>query len=81
MLTWLSHSCAQVDLEIRWLESPLTTLPFPTLLHFNHHLLVFKVFEGESRKDRLLRNYVEIFRVAQGKLLMNAFGRNDASQL
>ena len=81
MLIWLTHSCAEVNLDVSGLEALLSALAFSPLLHFDHHLLVFETLEGESREDGLLRNDVKIFRVAQGKLLVNALGRNDTGQL
>jgi hypothetical protein len=81
VLIWLTHSCAEVNLDVSGFEALLSALAFSSLLNLDHHLLVLKTLEGESREDGLLRNDVKIFRVAQGKLLVNALGRNDTGQL
>jgi hypothetical protein len=61
VLIWLSHSCAEVNLDVSGLEALVSTLAFSSLLHLDHHLLVFEALEGESREDGLLRNNVKIF--------------------
>jgi hypothetical protein len=42
VLIWLSHSCAEVNLDVSGLEALVSTLAFSPLLHLDHHLLVFK---------------------------------------